>query len=86
MGILMFGAVTGLVGFTLPNWWSETGVVILLTISLTLIWGWIWGSRKWGVLIGVGIVGILLLRRWGIADGLSVGLWLAVLGLITLIN
>lgn len=86
-------ALTSLVGLGLVIWkvppqnfWVEALVIILTTLSLTLFLSWLIGNTKHGVRIALAIVGLLLLRRLDILNWLSVGLWIAAFGLISLVN
>ena len=47
---------------------------------------WGIGKRKLGVMLALAIVGLLLMQRFRIMDWMTVGLWLVVVGLISLIN
>jgi hypothetical protein len=64
----------------------ELAATILLAISLLLGGSWVIGNSKRGIQVTLAIVGLLLMRRLGILDLLTVGMWLIVVGLISLVN
>jgi hypothetical protein len=78
--------VLGLVVWNIPpgNIFLESGALLVLTLSLTLIAAWLIGSTKRGIQIAVGVAGLLIMRRLGILDWLTTGLWLVVMGLVSL--
>jgi hypothetical protein len=87
--ISLMGLVgVGLVIWTVPpgNWFVELLLLLLLSITLVLISAWLIGNTKRGVQVAIVVMGILIMRRLGILDGLTLGLWLIVVGLISLIN
>ena len=69
-----------------PVWWSELLVICLLSLALVLTVAWGIGKRKLGVMLALAIVGLLLMQRFRIMDWTTVGLWLIVVGLISLVN
>ena len=69
-----------------PVWWTELFVVNLLSLALVLTVAWGIGKRKLGVMLALAIVGLLLMQRFRIMDWMTVGLWLVVVGLISLVN
>ena len=81
-------AGTGLVIWQIPpaNLWVEIGAVLLLTIGLGLIAGWLMGRKKTAFITLSFILVTLLMNRFGILNWITLGLWVAVLGLISLIN
>lgn len=86
-GISCIGAAGGIIWSRPPGmWWVEATVLGLVGMGLFLLLTWMLGSKRWGGVASVGIVGILLMRRWGILDTLSLGLWLAALSLVGLVN
>ena len=77
----------GLVVWKLPPvWWSELLVICLLSLALVLTVAWGIGKRKLGFMLALAIVGLLLMQRFRIMDWTTVGLWLIVVGLISLVN
>jgi hypothetical protein len=68
------------------NWWIEMIVLILLSIGLYLIIGWVTGKRKMTLLAILLIVGNLVLKRLEMWEIVSSALLLLVLILIGLIN
>ncbi len=77
----------GLIVWKLPPvWWSELLVISLLSLALVLVVSWGIGKRKLGVMLAMVLVGLLIMRRLQILDWLTLGLWLMVVGLISLIN
>ena len=68
------------------SWLIEIPVVALLTISLWLVGGWVIGRRKLANLAVLFLIVILLMNRWGILNWITLGLWISVVGLISLIN
>lgn len=64
----------------------ELLMVVLLTIAVFFMVTLAGKSKKMGVIVTMGIVGMLILRRFGWLDLLSGGIVLVLLGLITLIN
>ncbi len=66
-------------------WWIEVLTLILLFISIFLSTSWVAKSWKRGGLVATTILGILVMRRLQILDILTGGLWLLVLGLISLV-
>lgn len=67
------------------GWWSE--VIFLVLVGLWLWWvgSEITANKIKGVLIGVAGLGLLILNRLGLLDVMMAGMWLMVVGLITLI-
>ena len=77
----------GLIVWKLPPlWWSELLVMSLLSLALILTVAWGIGKRKLGIMLAAALVGLLIMRRLQILDWLTLGLWLVVVGLISLIN
>ncbi len=85
ISILGFAGL-GLLILNIPpgNIFVESGVLLVLGISITLIASWLIGNTKRGIQVAVGIIGLLILRRLGILDWLTTGLWLVVMGLVSL--
>jgi|GEM_PF-6804239 len=78
---------TGLIVWKLPPvWWTELLVVSLLSLALILTVAWGIGKRKLGVMLALAIVGLLLMQRFRILDWMTAGMWLVIVGLISLIN
>ncbi len=79
---------TGLVIWKVPptNKWVEIGALLLLTISLGLLAGWLMGRKKTAFIAVSFILVTLAMNRFGILNWITFGLWVAVLGLISLIN
>ena len=59
---------------------------MLLAISGWLAASWIIGKRKWATLLVLFLVVILVMNRWEILNWITLGLWISVVGLISLIN
>ena len=77
----------GLIVWKLPPlWWSELLVMSLLSLALILTVAWGIGKRKLGIMLAMALVGLLIMRRLQILDWLTLGLWLVIVGLISLIN
>ena len=77
----------GLIVWKLPPvWWSELLVISLLSLALVLVVSWGIGKRKLGIMLAMALVGLLIMQRLQILDWLTLGLWLMVVGLISLIN
>ena len=68
------------------KWWIEMAGVVTAGVILWLLGAWITKGRKWGWIISLAGVGLLIMNRFQILDWVTVGLMLVVLGLITLIN
>lgn len=68
------------------NWSVEAAVIMLLAISGWLAASWIIGQRKWATLLVLFLAVILVMNRWGILNWITLGLWISVVGLISLIN
>ncbi len=64
----------------------ELAAAILLAISLLLSGSWVIGNSKRGIQVTLAVVGLILMRRFGILDILTMGMWLIVVGLISLVN
>lgn len=69
-----------------PAWWSEILIISLLSIALILTVAWGIGKRKLGIGLALAIIGLFLMRRFKILDWTTLGLWLVVTGLISLVN
>lgn len=69
-----------------PAWWSEVVLVITVWLANLLIWRWITGFKKWGWLIATILTGLLLLNRFDLLNGITIGITLIIAGLISLIN
>jgi hypothetical protein len=67
-------------------WWKEVVVLLIGGLSLFVMFSWIGGKRKWGVIAAGFILGWLLLNRMGAGSWLITVLWAAVWVLISLIN
>jgi len=78
----------GVVIWKIPplNWLVEAAVIMLLAISGWLAASWIIGKRKWATLLVLFLVVILVMNRWEILNWITLGLWISVVGLISLIN
>ena len=87
ISLLLLVAV-GLIIWRFPpfSWLVEMSVVALLTISLWLAGGWLIGQRKIANLAVLFLIVVLLMNRWGVLNWITLGLWIAVVGLISLIN
>ena len=85
---LLLLASVGVVIWKIPplNWSVEAAVIMLLAISGWLAASWIVGKRKWATLLVLLLVVILAMNRWGILNWITLGLWISVVGLISLIN
>jgi hypothetical protein len=91
--ISLFIAAVSWLGLGLVIWkvpptsgWIELAAAILLIISLVLSGSWVIGSSKRGIQIALAVVGLLLMRRFGMLDVLTMGIWLVVVGLLSLVN
>ncbi len=78
----------GVVIWQIPplHWWIELGAVSLLAIAMWLGVGWGVGKRKLAAPGVIFLLVTLLLNRLGILNWITLGLWVAVVGLISLIN
>lgn len=85
---LLLLAAVGTTVWRLPpsHWTVEVMVLAALTIGLWLAGGWISGQRKWTALAISFLMVTLLLNRLGVLNWITLGLWIAILGLISLIN
>ncbi|MEK7091239.1 MAG: hypothetical protein AAB887_01885 [Patescibacteria group bacterium] len=69
-----------------PVWWSEILAMATLLIAIWLTTAWAVGKAKLGTLLALAIMGLLLMQRFRILDWTTMGLWLVVVGLISLVN
>lgn len=76
----------GMVIYTKPNLFTEFVVILGVWAGVFSLVTFITNKKKLGLIVSVGIVGLLLLRRWYILDWLSFGLWIAFIGFLTLFN
>ena len=77
----------GLVVWKLPpNIITESFAVASFAVASFLVIAWWSGKTKFGGLLTLAIVGLLLMQRFRILDWMTVGLWLVVVGLISLVN
>lgn len=67
-------------------WWVETGVIGLIWGGLFVSGSWIQGRKKWSFIASTWAVGVILMRRWGVLDWPLFGVWVLVLGLVSLVN
>ena len=84
--ILLLGALAVWIIKVPPErWWSEA--IFLVMAGLWLWWtgSEITGNRKKGVVVSLAGMGLLIFNRLELLDPLMAGLWLMVMGLITLI-
>jgi len=86
VALLAWGGVGMIVWKVPPAWWSELLAISLLSLALVLTVAWGIGKRKLGVLLALALVGLLIMSRFRILDWTTVGLWLVVVGLISLVN
>lgn len=87
ISLLSLASVIAIAWFIPPSsWLVEAGVLIVLGVGLWLGSSWIIGKRKWASLLTLFVLVTLLMNRWGILNWITVGLWMAVIGLISLIN
>jgi len=82
VGVLLGGLFLLAAGWVVVNWppvkwWVEAGVVLLTGLGLYLIRGW---------KLATGILSFLLLQRFGILNFWTLGVFIIILGLISLIN
>ncbi|OGC93085.1 hypothetical protein A3D85_00050 [Candidatus Amesbacteria bacterium RIFCSPHIGHO2_02_FULL_47_9] len=68
------------------KWWVEVIANSLLFLGMIFVASWAWGTRKWGIVTAVGLWSLVIMRRLDILDWITFGLWLAILGLISLFN
>lgn len=68
------------------KWWIETLAIALVWATLFLGVAWVWRSKLWGIKISGWILLLLILRRFGVLDPITFGIWLFLLGLICLFN
>lgn len=80
--------LTTLVVWVVPpsNWFLEILVLLLLTVTVTLLSSWLIGNTKRGIQFTLAIVGLLVMQRFRILDLPTLGLWLTVVGLLSLVN
>ena len=85
-GAALAGA--GLIIWRVPpdQWWVEAAVLMLVWGGVFVAGAWIHGRKKWSWIVSIWVVGILLMRRWGILDWPLFGLWVLVLGVVSLVN
>ena len=69
-----------------PLRWRALLALSLLSLALPLTVAWGIGKRKLGIMLAAALVGLLIMRRLQILDWLTLGLWLVIVGLISLIN
>jgi hypothetical protein len=87
MGVLGLGVMGWMIWNWAPDqWWKEVIVIVIGFISIFLLSSWLWGRKKWGVIITSLIFGLLVLNRLGMLDILTGVLLVVILGLISLIN
>ncbi|MEK9200722.1 MAG: hypothetical protein AAB909_01975 [Patescibacteria group bacterium] len=74
--------------FKLPpgNMWVETGVMILVAIWIFFLSAWICKSKKWGGVVTLAILYLLIMNRIGYLNWISFGVLLVLVGLISLVN
>jgi len=76
-----------LIVFWQPDAWWKEGVVLLIGgLSLFVMFTWIGGKKKWGMVAAGLVIGWLLLNRMGAGSWLITVLWAAAWVLISLIN
>jgi hypothetical protein len=76
-GVLLLVAAGIVIKVPPDRWWVEAGVLILTGLGLYLIKGW---------KLTTGIVGLMMLQRLGIMNFWTLGVFIIILGLISLIN
>ncbi len=87
ISLILLAAVAAAIWQLAPSHFLvEAAVLTVLTLSLWLAGSWILGQRKWATLIVLFLIVTLLLNRLGVLSWITLGLWLAVVGLISLIN
>ena len=76
-----------LIVFWRPDAWWKEGIVLLIGgLSLFVMFTWIGGKKKWGMVAAGLVIGWLLLNRMGAGSWLITVLWAAAWVLISLIN
>ncbi len=84
---LLAWAGVGMIVWKLPPaWWSEILAMVTLLIAVWLTTAWALGRAKLGTLLALAIMGLLLMQRFRILEWTTMGLWLVVVGLISLVN
>jgi hypothetical protein len=83
---LAFGAGVLVTNFAPGNMWLEIPVVGMVAAAMLLLTSFAFKNVKWGLMVTVWIVGALVLKRMQIWDWWVAGLWLVVVGLISLVN
>jgi len=87
IAFLLLVLFVSLVWFVPPNLWLiEILAIGTLTGGLGLLGSWLTGRKKYGVMASLFIVLTLIMNRLGILNWITLGLWLAVAGLITLLT
>lgn len=90
------GLILGVIGLVIDGcliynwqpdvWWKEGIVLIISGLSLFVMFSWIGGRKKWGMIAAGLVMGWLLLNRMGAGSWLITALWVAAWVLISLIN
>ncbi|MDO8488020.1 MAG: hypothetical protein Q7S31_01765 [bacterium] len=84
LSFISAGVIIGLVSPS--HWLIELGVLVLVAIGIWLGSSWLIGKRKWAAILVIFLMVSFLLSRWGILNWITFGLWVAIIGLISLIN
>lgn len=85
-GLMLAAAGAIIVKFPPDKWWVEAGVIGLVWTGLFIIGAWIGQRKKWGVILATGIVSLLILERFRTLNLWTWGIFIIILGLISLIN
>ncbi|TSC85431.1 MAG: hypothetical protein G01um101416_859 [Microgenomates group bacterium Gr01-1014_16] len=86
IGLAMLAGVVVVVWILAPSWQTEMLANILLLGGLFFTASWMWKNSRYGLITTIGLWGFLIMQRLGMLDWISVGAWLAIIGLITLVN
>ena len=81
-------AVVGVIIYFVPpnSTWIEVGVLLLIALTSFLGASWLLGNIKRGVQVTLALLGLLILQRFGFLNLLTLGIWVLVIGLLSLVN
>lgn len=87
LAFILFGAcILVVIKFPPMSIFLEIPVLLLMTAGIFLISAWAGKNNKWGWVVSLSILSLLIMSRNDWLNFLTFGAWLLIFGLISLIN
>src|SRR3989344_7966822 len=86
IGLAILAGVVAVIWTLAPSWKSELLANILLLGGVFFTASWVWKNSKYGLITAIGLWALLMMKRFGVLDWMTLGAWMVIIGLITLVN